>query len=133
VALRRLLAAGADPGDAGLGVVLAAAGSSHEPANAAVARVAAGWKWPSIAAFAAAADPDVPTAIAALRAAGARRIALGSWFLAPGLLPDRVTRLALAADPNALVAQPLGADGEVADIVLSRYAEAQFGVGLRAS
>lgn len=133
VAFGRLVAAGADPTDTRLGVVLAGAGSSHAPANAAVARVAAGWNWPAVAAFAAAADPDVPTAIAALRAAGARRIAVGSWFLAPGLLPDRVTRLALAAEPDALVAQPLGAAAEVADIVLSRYAEAQFGTALRAS
>jgi sirohydrochlorin ferrochelatase len=133
VALRRLSAAGADPADTGLGVVLAGAGSSHAPANAAVARVAGGWNWPATAAFAAAADPDVPTAIARLRAAGARRIAVGSWFLAPGLLPDRVKRLALAAEPDALVAEPLGADADVAEVVLARYAEAQFGTVRRAS
>jgi sirohydrochlorin ferrochelatase len=133
VALRRLAAAGAEPGDPEWGVVLAGAGSSHAPANAAVARVAAGWDRPAVAAFAAAADPDVPTAIAALKAAGARRIAVGSWFLAPGLLPDRVARLALADEPSALVAAPLGADAEVADIVLSRYAAAQVDRVRRAS
>ena len=92
-----------------------------------------GWNRRAVAAFAAAADPDVPTAIAALRARGARRIAVGSWFLAPGLLPDRVARLALAADPTALVAGPFGADPEVADVVLSRYAEAKSGTVRRAS
>jgi sirohydrochlorin ferrochelatase len=125
VALRRLAAVGADPTDAELGVVLAGAGSSHQPANAAVRAVARRWagrtRWAgSVAAFAAAAEPDVPTAIAALRARGARRIAVGSWFLAPGLLPDRVSRAA----PDALIAAPLGADPAVAQVILARYAAA---------
>jgi sirohydrochlorin ferrochelatase len=128
VAFRRLLAAGADPGDDRLGVVLAGAGSSHGPANVAVGRVAGRWgrttRWGTLAAFAAAADPDVPSAIAALRALGAERIAVGSWFLAPGLLPDRVARLAVEHAPDALLAAPLGADEEVADVVLGRYAAA---------
>lgn len=131
-ALRRLAAAGVDPDDPSVGVVLAAAGSSHAPANAAVARVAAGWalrtRWAgSVAAFAAAADPDVPAAVAALRARGARRIAVGSWFLAPGRLPDRVARQAGAA----LVADPLGADPAVAAVVLSRYLAAAEPVAAR--
>jgi sirohydrochlorin ferrochelatase len=131
-ALRRLAAAGADPADPELGVVLAGAGSSHQPANAAVHRVARGWlrrtRWAGAgAAFAAAATPDVPAAIAALRARGARRIALGSWFLAPGLLPDRVIAAARAADPDVLIAEPLGAAGEVAEVVFSRYATADLG------
>jgi sirohydrochlorin ferrochelatase len=125
VALRRLAAAGADPTDAGLGVVLAGAGSSHQPANAAVRAVAGRWarrtRWVgSTAAFAAAAEPDVPAAVAALRARGAQRIAVGSWFLAPGLLPDRVSRAA----PGALIAAPLGADPAVAQVILARYAAA---------
>lgn len=122
LALRRLAQAGADPGDAGLGVVLAGAGSSHQPANAAVRRIADGWalrtRWTgATAAFAAATDPTVPAAIETLRSGGARRIAVGSWFLAPGLLPDRVRRAA----PDALVAEPLGADPAVARVVLDRY------------
>jgi sirohydrochlorin ferrochelatase len=122
VALRRLADAGADPCDERLGVVLAGAGSSHQPANTAVRGVAARWarrtRWAgAVAAFAAATRPDVPSAIASLRTVGARRIAVGSWFLAPGLLPDRVR----AAAPDALVAAPLGADREVAQVVLDRY------------
>ncbi|HEY3753081.1 MAG TPA: sirohydrochlorin chelatase [Pseudonocardiaceae bacterium] len=138
-AFGRLVAAGADPTDPLLGVVLAGAGSSHAPANAAVQRVADGWarstRWAgAVAGFAAATDPDVPSAIAALRAGGARRIAVGSWFLAPGLLPDRVARQARAVDPNALVADPLGADEDVADVVLRRYAAvAQLSVARQAS
>jgi sirohydrochlorin ferrochelatase len=68
--------------------------------------------------------------VAGLRAAGARRIAVGSWFLAPGRLPDRVAAL---AGPDALVAEPLGASAEVADVVLSRYAAAQIGTDLLVS
>jgi len=126
-ALRRLAAAGARLDDPGLGVVLAAAGSSHRPANAAVEAVAAGWSrrapWVGArAAFAAAAAPSVPEAIASLRARGARRIAVAPWFLAPGRLLDRVTSAARATDPDVLVAEPLGADPEVAQLVLERYA-----------
>jgi sirohydrochlorin ferrochelatase len=136
-AFRRLLAAGADPADDRLGVVLAAAGSSHEPANALVRLVARGWargtRWHAVAAFAAAADPGMSAAIKRLRARGARRIAVGSWFLAPGRLPDRVARDALTLDPGAVVAAPLGADPDVADVVLSRYAAAQIGIARRAS
>ncbi|HEV3359583.1 MAG TPA: sirohydrochlorin chelatase [Pseudonocardiaceae bacterium] len=124
--LRRLREAGVDAHDPSVGVVLTGAGSSHAPANRAVAQVARGLvrrtNWAgAIAAFAAAADPDVPAAIAALRARGARRIALGSWFLAPGRLPDRVIAQARALDPTVRVAEPLGP--AIADIVLDRYAE----------
>jgi sirohydrochlorin ferrochelatase len=76
-----------------------------------------------VAGFAAVA-PDVPTAIDQLRARGARRIAVGSWFLAPGLLPDRVTRQARSLAPDVLVADPLGADELVAEVIVDRYAEA---------
>ncbi|GAB3436166.1 sirohydrochlorin chelatase [Actinophytocola sediminis] len=129
LAHRRLLDAGAEVGDDGLGVILAGAGSSHAPANAAVARVAREWAgqhgWAGVvAAFASAARPDVPTAAAILRAAGARRIAVASWFLAPGRLPDRVTNLARETDPRAVLAAPLGPDPTLADLVLDRYQEA---------
>jgi sirohydrochlorin ferrochelatase len=62
----------------------------------------------------------VPEAIEQLRAAGARRIAVASWFLAPGLLLDKVTRLATAAGA-AVLADPLGADAAVAQLVADRY------------
>ncbi|MDQ3990406.1 MAG: sirohydrochlorin chelatase, partial [Actinomycetota bacterium] len=69
-----------------------------------------------------AARPTVPDAIATLQAAGARRIAVASWFLAPGLLPDKVTRLATKAGA-AMLADPLGADAAVAQLVADRYDE----------
>ncbi|MGH3492253.1 MAG: sirohydrochlorin chelatase [Sciscionella sp.] len=129
VALQRLAEAGARPDDGGLGVVLAAAGSSHAPANAAVRAVARRWApstgWrANTAAFAAAATPDVPTALAALRARGARRFAIGSWFLAPGLLPDRIGDAARRSCAEPLVAAPLGAHPLLAQVLLDRYREA---------
>nr|CEL21217.1 Sirohydrochlorin ferrochelatase [Kibdelosporangium sp. MJ126-NF4]CTQ96217.1 Sirohydrochlorin ferrochelatase (EC 4.99.1.4) [Kibdelosporangium sp. MJ126-NF4] len=128
-ALRRLNAAGAAFDDSSLGVVLAGAGSSDARANARVAGIARRWSVQSgwsgaVAAFAASASPDVPTAIASLRERGASRIAVASWFLAPGLLPDRVYGAALAEDPDAVIAEPLGADPDVAELILHRYDEA---------
>lgn len=126
VALRRLTEAGASLDDPSLGIVLAGAGSSHAPANAVVASVAAVWarRFPVAgvrAAFASLADPSVPAAVAALRAEGARRIAVASWFIAPGRLPDKVAALAGA---DALVAQPLGPAPELAAVVVDRYESA---------
>jgi sirohydrochlorin ferrochelatase len=122
VALRQLAATGVSLDDPSLGVVLAGAGSSHAPANAAVAAVASLWarRFRVLPAFASMADPDVPSAVAALRAAGARRIAVASWFIAPGRLPDKVAAL---AGPDALVAEPLGPAPELASIVVDRYTE----------
>ncbi|RRO19299.1 sirohydrochlorin chelatase [Saccharopolyspora rhizosphaerae] len=136
-AWRRLLDAGADPDDPELGVLLAGAGSSHAPANRLVADVAARWQaltsWTgTVATFAAAAAPDVPAAIEALRARGARRFAVGSWFLAPGLLPDRITDLATAHSDRPLIAGPMADDLGVADLVLHRYDLATLEVPLPA-
>jgi len=124
-ALRRLASAGVGP-DREWGVVLAGAGSSHAPANALVTSIAERWaresRWAGAqAAFASTAEPDVPTAVARLRALGARRVAVASWFLAPGLLPDRVAAL---AGEDAVVAAPLGPDPEVAELVLHRFDQA---------
>ncbi|MHA6795781.1 sirohydrochlorin chelatase [Pseudonocardia bannensis] len=120
VAWARLREAGADPGDPGLGVVLAAAGSSNAVANAVVADLAAERPL-TVAAFAAAAQPDVTAAVAELRRRGARRIAVAPWFLAPGRLLDRVGDAARAADPGVVLAEPLGAAPAVADALLDRY------------
>jgi sirohydrochlorin ferrochelatase len=110
--------------DPGLGVVLAAIGSSHAPANAAVGDVVAGWArrfgWHGAsAAFATTTAPKVTDAVTALRAGGARRVAVAQWILAPGLLPDRIIHDATAA--GAPVAAALGADPDVAHAVLDRY------------
>lgn len=123
VALRRLTEAGVSLDDPSLGVVLAGAGSSHPPANAAVTRVARSWtqRFPVAGvqpAFASMADPSVPAAVASLRAHGAKRIAVATWFLAPGRLPDKVARL---AGPDTIVADPLGPAPELASLVVDRY------------
>lgn len=113
--------------DPGLGVVLAGVGSSHAPANAAVAAVAArgaarfGWAG-ARAAFVTSASPPVACAVAALRLEGARRIAVAQWILAPGLLPDRIA--AAAAAVGAPVAAPLGAHPAVAALIADRHAHA---------
>lgn len=126
VALDRVTEAGAAPDDPELGLVLAAVGSSHASANAVVGELAREWQERHAClvtpAFASATRPDVRSALVALRARGARRFAVASWFLAPGLLPDRVARLANEAEPGVLIAAPLGADTRVADVVLRRYA-----------
>ena len=106
-------------------LVLAAAGSSDQLANQAVARLARLWgtrhRLPTVAAFASAAPPATGEAVRQFRAEGRRHIAVGSMFLAPGLLPDRAEELALEAGAVA-VSGPLGADPQVARTVLARYA-----------
>lgn len=124
VALDRLREVGADPADPSLGVVLAAVGSAQAPANAAVAELARRWhaRYPMLVTPAfATAKPDVPAAMVKLRARGARRFAVASWFLAPGLLPDRIARLARAAEPSVLLADSLAPDPRIAELVLARY------------
>ena len=92
-------------------LVLAAAGSSDPLANQAVARIARTWgarhRLPVTAAFASAAPPAAGEAVRAFRAEGKRHIAVASFFLAPGRLPDRATELAVEAGAVA-VSDPLG-------------------------
>lgn len=125
VALRRLAEVGVSPTDPGFGVVLAAAGSRCVPSNTAVTAVAHRLSqctsWRVAPAFACAARPTVADAIATQQAGGARRLAVASWFLAPGLLPDKVARLATVTDPQAVLAAPLGTDDGVASLIADRY------------
>ena len=106
-------------------LVLAAAGSSDPLANQAVARIARTWgarhRLPVTAAFASAAPPAAGEAVRAFRAEGKRHIAVASFFLAPGRLPDRATELAVEAGAVA-VSDPLGAHPAVARAILARYA-----------
>jgi sirohydrochlorin ferrochelatase len=106
-------------------LVLAAAGSSSTLANQAVARLARLWgtkhRLPTLAAYASTAPPATGEAVRQFRAEGRRHVAVGSLFLAPGVLPDRAAELALEAGAVA-VSAPLGADPEVARTVLARYA-----------
>jgi sirohydrochlorin ferrochelatase len=113
----RLAEAGWRYGDA---VVLAAAGSS-DPAALAEVRAAGRLLAPGVGrtvrvGFVATAAPRVDALVAGLRAGGARRIAVASWLLAPGLFHTRL------ADAGAdVVAAPLGAHPDVVAAVVARY------------
>jgi sirohydrochlorin ferrochelatase len=106
------------------GLVFAAAGSTDLRSNAIVARRARQWashhKLPCVTAYATASGPTTAEAIRTLRSQGRRHIAVGSWFLAPGLLYSRQAELALEAGAVA-VSAPLGPESEIAEAALSRY------------
>jgi len=126
-----------------VGVVLAAAGSSDPAANATIARLAAQWQagtgWFAVrpayasggqgspAAAGGQGSPAGPTpaqAVTELRKAGARRVVVASYLLAPGLFADRIREASLAAGAAA-VSPALGAAPEVADVILDRYQAAE--------
>jgi sirohydrochlorin ferrochelatase len=138
-ALERRLPAAALENPAEVGVVLAAAGSSDPAANATIARLAAQWQaeagWFAVRpAYASAASPTPEQAVTGLREAGARRVVVATYLLAPGLFADRIREASLAAGAAAvssvlLTWPPAAAVGaspavEVADVMLDRYAEA---------
>jgi sirohydrochlorin ferrochelatase len=124
----RLAGAGIGPGDPGTAVVLAAAGSSDPAAAAVLGRLAARWRalrgWHDVLpAYASAAAPSPAQAVRKLLAAGAKRVVVASYLLAPGRFADQVRDESLAAGAAA-VSGVLGAAPELADIVLRRYAAA---------
>ncbi|MEV0438462.1 sirohydrochlorin chelatase [Streptomyces spectabilis] len=122
----RLLEAGWPAATGGHGVVLAAAGS-RDPAYAADTRRAAALLarrlgvpvTPGYAAPTAATPTSVPAAVRALAAAGVRRVAVASYFTAPG----RFAAEAAAATPWPAAA-PLGAHPALAALLLHRYDQA---------
>jgi len=124
---RRLAEAGAEPGDPDTAVVLVSAGSSDASANATLWRLAGEWRergWRDVVpAFASASRPAPAEAVAALRDAGSPRVAVASYFLAPGHFADKVRAESLAAGA-AVVSPVLGAAPEVAELVVRRYEEA---------
>jgi sirohydrochlorin ferrochelatase len=106
------------------GLVFAAAGSTDVRSNALVARRARQWsshhRLPCVVAFATGPGPSTAEAIRTLRSQGRRHIAVGSWFLAPGLLYTHQAELALEAGAVA-VSAPMGGEPEIAEVVLTRY------------
>jgi sirohydrochlorin ferrochelatase len=126
---RRMAEAGAAAWPAAeTSVVLAAAGSARPESNEVIAALARQWQaargWRAVVpAFAAAAAPSPAEAVASLRRAGARRVAVATYLLAPGFFADRIAASSLAAGAVA-VSAALGATPEVADLVLRRYVEA---------
>jgi sirohydrochlorin ferrochelatase len=110
--------------DERVGVLVAAIGSSDPRANTRTRRVApellAGTTWTgATTAFVTRPEPSLAEAAGRLRRQGARRLVIAPWFLAPGLLPDRVRDFADAAGIE--VAEPLGAHRLVAETVLDRF------------
>lgn len=126
----RLVEAGYRPGTA---VVLAAAGSL-DPESAAGTRRTADLlaarlgDVPVVPAYASAARPTVPEAVAQLRGRGHRDIAMASCFTAPGLFATRC-----AAQAPGVVGVPLGAHPALACLLLHRYDQARGTVPPRPS
>lgn len=106
------------------GLVFAAAGSPDVRSNAIVARRARQWathhKLPCVTAYATGSGPSTAEAVRTLRSQGRRHIAVGSWFLSPGLLWTRQAEMAVEAGAVA-VSDPMGGEPEVAEVVLTRY------------
>lgn len=103
-----------------LGVALAAVGSSSAAANRRTTRLAGRFAartgHPTEVCFATT-EPTLAQATARLRARGADRVLVAPWFLAPGLLTDRLRE----QDPRLPHAEVLGADSTLATIVWDRY------------
>lgn len=123
----RLTAAGVSRFDRGLGVVVTAVGSSHAAANAQTTRIAGsisgGARWTGVeVAFATGATPSVPEALERLRERGATRFAIAPWFLAHGMITDRIVDY--ARREGIPMAEPLGAHRLVAAMVLDRFEDA---------
>ncbi|WP_433519794.1 sirohydrochlorin chelatase [Nonomuraea sp. CA-143628] len=148
---RRLAEAGVVIGDPDTAVVLVSAGSSDRRANGVVARMARDWGrpafagaasglslgsgfsggsgvegrgwWAVTAAYASAAEPTPAQAVTLLREAGAPRVAVAPYLLAPGYFADKVRRSTLEAGAD-VVADVLGPAPELAEVLLERYATA---------
>jgi sirohydrochlorin ferrochelatase len=104
-------------------VVLAAAGTRDAAARFTVEDVAnalsARLRLPCTVAYASAAPPTAGEAVGRLRAAGARRVGVAAYFLAPGLLYDHAVRSAREAGAVA-IAEPLGDAPDLVRLVASR-------------
>jgi sirohydrochlorin ferrochelatase len=116
----RLLQAGADPRDPLTAVVLAAAGSSDPRSVADVRhtadRLQRSWAGPVTTGYGSAAQPPVAEAVAAARRAGAERVVVAAYLLAPGHFAGR-----LAAAGADVMTAPLLPDPRIAAILLDRY------------
>ncbi|MFI9829308.1 sirohydrochlorin chelatase [Streptomyces sp. NPDC051913] len=112
---------------AGSAVVLAAAGSRDPESKVDMARMASllstRLEVPVVPAYATTAAPTVPAAIEALTARGFARVAVASYFTAPGRF---ATECAEAAPWMA--SAPLGTHPSMADLILHRYDQM---IGLR--
>ncbi|WP_327118898.1 sirohydrochlorin chelatase [Streptomyces sp. NBC_01341] len=123
----RLVEAGWRDGDGtsrSAGVVLAAAGSRDPDSGVDARRTAAMLSArlggvPVVPAYASAATPTVPAAVRALAARGRHRVAVASYFTAPG----RFATASADAAPG-IAAAPLGSHPAMARLLLHRYDQA---------
>ncbi|MEU1125818.1 sirohydrochlorin chelatase [Streptomyces sp. NPDC005899] len=125
---QRLYEAGLTPADrSSTGLVLASAGSTDPEAIAVIADIARELRhtgWCAVRpAFASASLPGTAQAVRALRAEGARRVAVAPYVIAPGRLPDRIAAGAAEAGAEVL-AGVLGPSPELARLLTVRYDEA---------
>nr|WP_232078838.1 sirohydrochlorin chelatase [Mycobacterium florentinum] len=122
---RRVTELGVSRLDDSVGVLVVAIGTSDLAVNARTGRVApkllAGTSWAgATTAFATQQERSLAEALGRLRRQRAGRVIIAPWFLAPGLIPDRVQRF--AAKARIEMAAPLGAHRLVAETVLDRFA-----------
>lgn len=124
---QRLVVAGLSPGDS---VVLAASGSSRAEAADAVARTADDLallvRRPVAVGYAATSPtssyPSVPDVVAAQRAAGARRVVVASYLLAPGHFHERLRECGADAVTTPLL-HPSRTPELLVELVVARAAE----------
>lgn len=103
-----------------LGIAVAGVGSSSPTANARTAEVArrlAELTGHLIEICFATTEPSLPQAISRLRSRGADEVLVAPWFLAPGLLTDRL----VSAAPDVVHADVIGPHAALTDIVWNRY------------
>ncbi|WP_186628238.1 sirohydrochlorin chelatase [Rhodococcus sp. BP22] len=122
----RIFDAGVEVDDPDVGVLLAAVGSSDGAANErtrAIARqVLTETRWrEAVTCFATVPNSGPAEALRLLHSAGARKIVLAQWFLAPGLLTDRVSAVVDASGFEVVRADVIGAHSSVAEVVSHRY------------
>ncbi|MFZ2529659.1 MAG: sirohydrochlorin chelatase [Rhodococcus sp. (in: high G+C Gram-positive bacteria)] len=114
--------------DPSVGIALCAVGSRRPGADAATAAVAPllldGTSWTHARACFATSAPDVVGALTELREAGARRLVVAPWLLAPGLLWDRVVAAARSAFPDVRFGAPLAESDAVGRVVEQRCLDA---------
>ncbi|MEU0439113.1 MULTISPECIES: sirohydrochlorin chelatase [unclassified Streptomyces] len=122
----RLVEAGWDPAatDRRTDAVVLASAGSRDPDSAADTRrtarlLAARLGVPVVPAYASAATPTVDTAVRALAARGRHRVAVASYFTAPGRFATEC-----AAKAPWLTSAPLGAHPSMARLIADRYDQA---------
>ncbi|MFD3706055.1 sirohydrochlorin chelatase [Nocardia sp. NPDC058658] len=107
-------------GDPLLGIAVAAVGSRDAAANRRTAvvarRLATLTGCPTEICFTTV-EPGVSRAVERLLTRGAERIVVAPWFLAPGLLTDRL----VAAAPEVVHADVVGAHAALVDVIWARY------------